>query len=90
MYQKPFYLLAKQGLTGEQCRVLFYLFGKLNFDNYVLVTRQEVAEWIGIDPTNVSHAIRVLKDKNIVFEGPAVGKCKTYRLNPFAEYQGKD
>ena len=29
--------IAHSDLTGEQCKVLFYLFNKLDFDNYISV-----------------------------------------------------
>ena len=33
--------------------------------------------------------MKVLKEKNIIVEGPPAGKFKTYRLNPNISYKGK-
>ena len=66
----------------EKSKVLFYLFGKLDFDSYRRVSHQEIAEWINIRPNHVSRAIKVLKELGIIVEGLAAGKFKTYGLNP--------
>lgn len=90
MYQNPALWLGQQRMTGEQYSVLFTLFNKLDFDNYLRVSRDEIAELLKMQPSNVSRAIRVLKEKNIIIEGPRAGSNKTYRLNPYIAHKGSN
>ena len=90
VYQDPAGWLAQQKLTGEQYSVLFALFNRLDFENYLRVSRQDIANFLSMQPVNVSRAIKKLKDLNIVVEGPPAGKFKTYRLNPYIAHKGSD
>ena len=74
--------LARQKLTGEQIRVMYVLFGKVNFDDCLRVSRQEIAELLNMQPTSVSRAMRRLKELGIIIEESPAGKFKTYRFNP--------
>lgn len=88
LYQNPSIWLAQQDLTGEQFKVMHVLFGKLDFDNYLRIGRQDIADIIGIKPVSVSRAMKKLKELKIVVEGPPAGKFKTYRLNPYIAHKG--
>ena len=88
LYQNPAGWLAQQRLTGEQYSVLFALFNQLDFENYLRVSRQELADFLSMQPVNVSRAMKKLKDLEIVVEGPPAGKFKTYRLNPYIAHKG--
>ena len=88
MYQDASIWLAQQDLTGEQYHVLYVLFGKLDFDNYIRVSRQEIAEFLNMQPVNVSRAMKKLKELKIIFEGPREGRFKTYRFNPYIAHKG--
>ena len=88
MYQHPAEWIASLRLTGEQYSVLWFLMSRLDFDNYLRVSRAEIAERIGIKDVNVSRAMRRLKELDIITEGPPAGKFKTYRLNPYIAHKG--
>lgn len=90
LFQNPALWLAQQNLTGEQLKVLLYLFGRLDFDNYLRVSGKEIAEWVNINLPHVSRVMKVLKNLGIIIEGPATGKFKTYRLNPEILHKGKE
>lgn len=90
LYQNPSLWLGQQKMTGEQYSVLFALFNKLDFNNFLRVTRQELADALNIQPSHISRAMKVLKEKNIIVEGPPAGKFKTYRLNPYIGHKGKN
>ena len=79
--EKFFSYIAKQKLTGEQSRVLWYLISKIDFNGYWRVSHQEIADLLKIQRSNVSRSIKVLKEKAIILEGPPAGLNKTYRLN---------
>lgn len=88
MYQNPAGWLAQQRLTGEQYSVLFALFNRLDFDNYLRISRQDIADFLNMQPVNVSRAMKKLKELEIIIEGPPAGKFKTYRLNPYIAHKG--
>ena len=89
-FQDTFIEIAKdQEMTGETMKVLFYLFGKLDFENFIQQTQIEIAEGLGMQKQNVSRAMKLLTSKQIVLEGPKIGKSKCYRLNPNYGWKGK-
>ena len=90
LYQNPAGWLAQQRLTGEQYSVLFALFNRLDFENYLRVSRQDLADFLNMQPVNVSRAIKKLKELEIIIEGPPAGKFKTYRLNPYIAHKGSE
>ena len=90
VYQDPAGWLAQQRLSGEQYSVLFALFNRLDFDNYLRISRQEIADFLSMQPTHVSRAMKKLKELNIIVEGPPAGKFKTYRLNPYIAHKGSN
>ncbi|MBR0288752.1 MAG: PriCT-2 domain-containing protein [Selenomonadaceae bacterium] len=90
LYQNPAGWLAQQRLTGEQYSVLFALFNRLDFENFLRISRQEIADFLSMQPVNVSRAMKKLKELGIIIEGPPAGKFKTYRLNPFIAHKGSD
>lgn len=90
VYQNPSLWLAQQDLTGEQYKVLFVLFNKLDFDNYLRIGLKDIAELLKMQVANVSRAMKKLKELEIIIEGPPAGKFKTYRLNPYVAHKGTD
>lgn len=88
VYQKVITQVAKEKLTGEQCSVFLYLLGKVDFENYLTVSQNEISEELGIHRVNVNKAIKKLKDLNLIIEGPRAGLHKTYRLNPYVAHKG--
>lgn len=89
-FQDTFIEIAKdEDMTGETMKVLFYLFGKLDFENYIQQTQIEIAEGLGMYKQHVSRAMKLLTSKKIVLEGPKVGRSRCYRLNPNYGWKGK-
>ncbi len=89
-FQDSFEEIAKDpDMTGENYKVLFYLYSKLDFENFIQQSQKEIAEGLGMKKENVSRAMRLLTSKQIVLEGPRVGKSKCYRLNPNYGWKGK-
>lgn len=87
--QEGFMHIAQMDLTGEQLKVLMYVMGKLDFENYILVSQQSIADALNMRKQNVSRALKVIIEKGIIHEGPKVGRVKTYRLDPSFGYKGK-
>jgi RIO-like serine/threonine protein kinase len=88
-FQEAFVELAKDpDLQGENYRVLFYLFGNLGFENYIAIPQRQIAEALKMQKSHVSEAIKVLVDKQILLEGPKLGRTHTYRLSNLFGWKG--
>ena len=83
MAQGPTIELAKdRELWGVTQAVLLYLIGKLDFENFVHVGHQEIADALKVHRQDVTKAITKLVDKQILIRGPKIGRASSYRLNP--------
>lgn len=89
-FQDSFEEIAKDPeLTLEPKNVLFYLYSKLDFENFIQQTQMEIAEGLGMKKQQVSRAMKLLTTKGIILEGPKVGRSRCYRLNPNYGWKGK-
>lgn len=89
-FQDSFEEIAKDpDMTGENYRVLFYLYSKLDFENYIQQSQMEIAKGLGMHKQRISRAMKVLISKQIILEGPKVGRSKCFRLNPNYGWKGK-
>lgn len=89
-FQDTFEQLAKDPhMTGENYRVLLYLYSKLDFENYIQQTQVDIAEGLGMKKENVSRAMKLLVSKQIILEGPKIGRSKCYKLSLNYGWKGK-
>ncbi|CAJ0684491.1 MULTISPECIES: MarR family transcriptional regulator [Burkholderiaceae] len=86
--QESIIQLSKLGLTGEQWNVLAYLMGKTDFENYIHITQKEISEHLGINISNVSKALKVLVEKEVIKKLKR-GTSNYYLFNPEIIYKGK-
>ena len=90
LYQNAISAIADMNLPNEQYRVFLKLIAKTDFENYLRISQKQIAEELQMKQPNVAKAMKALKEKNIIIEGPPAGKFKTYRLNPYVGYKGKN
>ena len=90
MYDAGAVWLAKQNLPNEQYRVLLYLTGTLDFDNWISAPQKQIAKELNMKQPAVARAIKGLISHDILQEGPRGGLYKTYRFNPHIGHKGKD
>ncbi len=76
-------------LTKDALRVLYKMFAKMDFENWIYITQTEISEQLGIKKSNVSTAIKLLISKQILLKGSKVGRSFGYRLNPDYVWKGK-
>ena len=86
MFQNPLTWISQQHMTGEQLSVLCNLLGRVEFDNRIIFKTKDVATAIGIHPKQVSRALKVLRDKDIIYKDPH--NEKVYKLNPHIGHKG--
>lgn len=82
-------LAQDRSITGEQWRVLAFLMGKLDFENYIHVPQTAVGEALGLKAPNVSRAVAELVRKGVLVRGPKVGQVGTLRLSPGLGWKGR-
>ena len=78
-----------EGIKLQEMRVLLYIMGKLDFENYINISQKQVAEALGMKKQNVSAAFKTLEKYGIIHKGPKVGLSWTYRLDPNFGYKGR-
>lgn len=81
-------LAIDKELRGNDRRVLDYLFGHLEFENYIYITQKEIATRLGMTSQGVSTSIKLLVKKSILEKGPKWGCSYSYRLNHFYAWKG--
>lgn len=82
------YMAMDKDLTLEPKNVLMYLFGKLDFENFIQIPQVEIANDLGMNKQHVNRAIKLLEKKEILIRGPKVGRSSCWRLNPKYGYKG--
>lgn len=87
--QKGLELLAKQGLSQREFRVLLLLMSRLDFENFIHVSQAFVGKNLQMDRAHVSRAVRRLVELGILIQGPRVGRSGTYRLAPEFGWKGR-
>ena len=75
-------------LNHEQLKVLLGLFAVLDYENYICISQVELGKKLKMFKQNVSKALKGLTEKQIILEGPIVGRSKSYRLNPSYGWKG--
>ena len=88
-YQESLANIAKMGLTGEQHNVFLSMLSKLDFENYIRISQEDLAKELNIRQPQVARAIKKLLEKDIILQGPRAGLCKTYILNPNVGIKGR-
>jgi DNA-binding MarR family transcriptional regulator len=73
----------------EMLRVFLYLYGSLDFENFIYQTQKSIAEELGMQRSHVSRAFKLLREKQIILESPKIGNARCYRLNPNYGWKGK-
>lgn len=88
-FQDAFKMLARDTeLTPQAQRVLLYLLGELDFENYIHIKQKDLGDALDIGKSNISRAITLLKRKEILLEAPYKG-VKCYKLNHFYGWKGR-
>ena len=83
-------LLAKdKDIKGETHRVLWLIIGILDFENWVQLSVTEIAKELKMHRPDVSKAMKVLEQKEVILRGPKVGRSYAFMLNPEFGWKGK-
>ena len=88
--QEALEIIAKdKEITGGVHRVLWFIIARLDYENWIQISQQEICEELGMKKQNVSSAIKLLEQKEIILRGPKVSRSYAFRLNPYFGWKGK-
>ena len=75
-------------LGTEGLRVFLKLVRVMDTENYIQVNQVEIGKALDMQRTHVNRAIKKLISISVILEGPKVGRCRSYRLNPHVGWKG--
>lgn len=92
IFQESMMQLAISKITGEQCKVLFYLVSKLEFDNKLFVSQTDMSEKLNMNKGNISRALKALERLDVIKAYPKTKKFersgRAYMFNPLIIHKG--
>lgn len=84
------YLAKNRKTLGEEGFAVFCaMAGKLDFENFILISQADMARDLGMQPSNLNRSIKRLEELGILMRGPKSGRSPTFRLNPTVGWKGK-
>lgn len=88
LFQDALVMLAKDSeLTQQVQRVMLYMFGKLDFENFVRIKQADIARELRMNKSQVSRALAVLRRKEIILLAPYKG-VRCYKINHWVGWKG--
>lgn len=82
----PTHYRKELGLEGLS--VFMVLCSEMSTENFIQVNQSELGKELDMHRQSVQKAIKKLLNLKILIEGPKVGRCRTYRLNPHVGWKG--
>ncbi len=82
-------LAMDRDITLVDWRVLAILIKRLEYQNWLIITQQEVADELGMKQQMVARSLKKLTDKAIIVKGKKQGRVNSYRLNAFYGWRGE-
>ncbi len=82
-------LAADREITGEAWRVLAYLLGRMDFENWLRLPQTEIARALDMPKQHVNRAIGRLVEKGIIEKsGTTIGGARLYRVSHELAWRG--
>lgn len=83
--------ISARKYSSHTYRVLFYLFGLSQYENYVSIDIKTISESLGVAERSVLRATKDLQKDNILIKmsHPSDKRRKEYFINPMAAWRGK-
>ena len=89
LFQQAIRRLGEEGrISKESWRVLAYLLGVLDWDNWLVVKQAQMAATLGIHRVQVSRAIRQLLAEGVLLQATPPAPRTAYRLQVDVAYRG--
>ncbi len=82
-------LVMDDGIDKADWRVLGTLLKRLEYENWLTITQQEIADELGMRQPHVNRSIKKLVEKAIIVKERKSGTTNSYRLNAFYGWKGR-
>jgi predicted transcriptional regulator len=82
-------LVMDRDIDLADWRVLGTIMRRLEYENWLYITQQEIANEIGMKRQNVTRSIKKLTEKAIIVKERKSGRSNCYRLNAFYGWKGR-
>lgn len=90
LFQQGIQRVAEEGILGKEAwRVLGYLLGILDWDNWLVVPQVKIANALGMLQQQVSRAVKVLVENNLLVQAGRPYPRSAYRLSSDFAYKGQ-
>ena len=90
LFQKNIQKIVKEmDLTLTEYKVFLYLLSITDFENFILITQQEMSEELKIKQSNISNALKSLEKKGLIIK-ERKGRNNFYKINPNIAWKGRE
>jgi predicted transcriptional regulator len=80
--------VAKMFTRSEDLRVFMALLEQVDYENKILTVQADIARDLGMQPPQVSRAIKRLLESGVIIRGKKAGINCSYQLNPELGWKG--
>jgi len=87
--KKGFRMLAKTGLSGNECAVLFDLLGRVRYGNTIIINQGKMAVDLGLSRSSVGRAVQELEKHSIITRMERASTSGTYKIERAICWCGK-
>jgi hypothetical protein len=88
--QKALDIIAEdKDLKGTTLRVFLKVCARVDFENWVHLPLNELAEELSIGKSHISEHVKLLVKKGVLLKSEKIGRSYAYRLNPDFGWKGK-
>ena len=81
-------IATNKSLKLTDHKVLRLLEAKLDFEHWIIISQQEIANILDIAQPNISVSMKKLLNLGIIIAGPSTKNIKTFKLNPSIAWKG--
>lgn len=82
------FIALSEELSGVDLRVLYLLYGWLDYENLIAINQSELAKIMKMGRNNFNRSIKNLVANGILIEGAKLGVNRSYMLNPHLGWKG--
>ena len=82
-------ILKNMELTPGELKIFFYLLSVTDFENYIWITQQEIAEELKMKQPYIARVIKSLEEKGLIIKEKR-GRNNVYKINPQIAWKGRE
>ncbi|PSB00909.1 winged helix-turn-helix domain-containing protein [Merismopedia glauca] len=88
--QESLEIVAKdKDIKWDTHRILCFICSRLDFENWIQISLQEIANELEMNKSVISRNIKILEEKGLIIRGSKLGRSYAFRLNPNFGWKGK-